>query len=202
MDFLGKAFAGAQNNPDRLSHRAAPGACPRPSPCLRTVPALQPGERHAPPPPPAAGVPARAPLSVARRIPDRGTIPSGSGRTFLNTHRWTHHRSTRSRDSRRCLWHTSARSPGLYQRLPPCEAAWTPPQPTRRARAHVDHRPPDPLARQAAALKQQGLDWRSIALQLWPDEPLPTEHKASERRRKRVDRLIVRGRLDALPEKK
>ena len=55
----------------------------------------------------------------------------------------------------------------------------------------------DPLARQAADLQQQGLRWRAIAQKLWPDEPLPTEHKAWERLRKRVERLIVRGRLDA-----
>ena len=63
-------------------------------------------------------------------------------------------------------------------------------------------RPANPLASQAAALAKQGLRWRAIAQQLWPDEPFPTEHKASERLRKRVDRLIVRGRLNALPEKK
>jgi hypothetical protein len=57
----------------------------------------------------------------------------------------------------------------------------------------------DPLARQAAALKQQGLHWRAIAQALWPDQPPPTEYKARERLRKRVERLAHRGLLDALP---
>jgi hypothetical protein len=59
-------------------------------------------------------------------------------------------------------------------------------------------RAPDPLAQQAAALKQQGLHWRDIARRLWPDEPPPTEHKACECQRQRVNRLVFKGRRDAL----
>jgi hypothetical protein len=80
----------------------------------------------------------------------------------------------------------------------PAKRRGRPPKPPGAPRTRRP-RQADPLATQAAALKEQGLHWTAIAQALWPDEPLPTEYKARERVRKRVERLVFKGRLDALP---
>jgi hypothetical protein len=50
------------------------------------------------------------------------------------------------------------------------------------------------LAHQAYRLSADGWHWTKIARELWPDIR-PTDHKARNRIRSRVNRLVYRGRL-------